>query len=80
MGQEVRLVAFEGHRVVPPDQRRERQRLIQDREVRGTVPAGQIAFGQGEREGRIRGVANQASVELEDRRRTIDPIARPRDT
>ena len=40
------LVALEGHGIVPPHQRRERQRLIQDREVGGAVSAGRIVFGQ----------------------------------
>ena len=51
---------LEGDRVVAPDQRRERQRLVEDREVRRAVAARQIVLGQRQREARVRRLADQA--------------------
>ena len=69
-------VVVEGHRIVAPRQWRRRQRLVEDREIRRAVAAGQIAFRDREREAVVRRIAKERRVERQDIGRAVGEPSR----
>ncbi len=69
-----KLSKFTG--IVAPDVWRRRQHLIEHREVRRAVASGQFVLGHGQREGRIRRLADDRSVVLKDGARLLGDVAR----
>ena len=73
--EEVRIVFERGGIVPRKKERRHRCRFVEHREVAGTMPAGQIAFDERDREARIRIVAEKRLVKLRDLQRAIGHLA-----
>ena len=69
----------EAHRVVPPGRRQAGRRLVQDGEIGRTVAARQLALADGEREARVRRLADQARVKGEHRFRRVGQLQQYRE-
>ena len=77
--EEIGIVA-ERRRIVSPDERRARQRLVEHREIARAVSARQIAFDDGDGEARIRRVADRSIRRTARCRPRGRPTSRPRCT
>jgi hypothetical protein len=75
MRQEEARIVVERDGIVAPRVRRSRERLVENRKIRGTVAAGQVAFGQGQREAVVRRIADNRRIETKDVGRALSEVA-----